>query len=90
MTNAKRKQRYNRGTDWSKITNAKLNEILAHPHTQGIDGVDYAPFREELLSEQYRRQNAQGELEIKRLLKEQAEYDKYLREQSKRSKAQKG
>ena len=71
-----RSKRHKRGTDWSKVTDAKLSEILSHPHTQGTDGVDYAPFLEELLSEQYRRYNArslealnQFNLDQKKLLK---------------------
>jgi hypothetical protein len=74
MSNAKR---YNRGTDWSKITDHKLSEILANPHTQGTDGVDYAPYLEELLSEQYRRYEARSLEALKRweiLLKQEQKH----------------
>jgi len=75
MSNAKR---YNRGTNWTKLTDAKLSEILAHPHTQGIDGVDYGPYRDELLSEQYRRFQVRSLEALKQFDRDHKEYFKHL------------
>lgn len=57
---------YNRGSNWSKMTTSKLQEILNHPHTQGADGKDYAPFLCELQNELWRRQAIEDEQNIKR------------------------
>lgn len=78
MTNTKRNQRHKRGTDWTKLTDTKLSEILSHPYTQGSDGVDYAPFLEELLSEQYKRYAARSLEALKRFEIEQKEHFKHL------------
>lgn len=59
------KKLYNRGQDWSKVTTAKLIELLSNPHTIGVDGKDYGPYHDELQSELWKRQTVQTEKEIK-------------------------
>lgn len=75
MTNAKR---HNRGTNWKKITDYKLSEILNSHHTIGVDGVDYAPYLEELLSEHYRRLEARSLEALKQFEQDQKIYTKHL------------
>lgn len=75
MTNAKR---HKRGTNWTKITDYKLSEILAHPHTQGSDGIDYAPYLEELQDEHYKRLNARSVEALRQFELEQKAHLKYL------------
>ena len=59
------KKLYGRGNDWSKMNTCKLTEILNHPYCQGSDGKDYAPYKEELQSEYWRRMSVQDEKNIK-------------------------
>lgn len=82
----KRNQRHKRGTDWSKITDQKLSEILSHPHCQGTDGVDYEPYIDELLSEQYKRQNARSMEAQHRMEQEHKQYLRHLNESNKSKK----
>lgn len=65
-------KRYNRGTNWTKITDYNLSEIINHPFHLGSDGVDYAPYLEELLSEYWRRQEARSLAALKRFEIEQS------------------
>lgn len=64
----------------------KLKEILAHHHTQGVDGADYEPVREELEIELWERQNAETERLIKQHEQAQKEHFKYMAQSHKRSK----
>lgn len=73
------KKLYGRGSNWTKMTTTKLNEILNHPHCIGSDGKDYFPYKEELQSELWRRQAYEGEIEIKRI---ELNFKKLLKEKS--------
>lgn len=71
-------KRHKRDTNWSKLTDSKLSEILDSHHTTGTDGMDYAPYLDELLSEQYRRWSAQSLNELKQFEQDQKQRFKQL------------
>lgn len=86
MSNTKRNTRHKRGTDWSKLTDHKLTEILSNPNTQGYKGVDYGPYLEELQTEQYRRYEARSVEALKRFEIDQKQLTKHLSTQKSASK----
>ena len=75
--------RHKRGTDWSKVNTSRLEDIVNHPHHQGIDGVDYAPYIEELNNELWKRYASQALASQKRMEIEAKQYERHLIEAAK-------
>jgi hypothetical protein len=63
----------------NSIPTWKLKEILTHPHTQGIDGADYGPVKEELEQELWQR----AERDLERMLHQYEQQQKaYIKHQA--------
>lgn len=72
------RSRHDRGTDWTKMPNARLHSILNDPFTRGSDGLDYAPYREELEIELWRRQARDADELLKQYERDQRDYQKHI------------
>lgn len=71
-------KRSDRSTNWSKMRTDHLTSILDDPYTRGNDGQDYAPYKEELEAELWRRVSDHAEKSIEQHNKEQKRHQKYL------------
>ena len=83
---SKPNKRHKRGTDWSKLTDSKLVEIINNPNTQGYKGVDYGPYIEELKLEYYKRCEDRSAEAQHRFEQDQKQYLRHLNDINKSKK----
>lgn len=77
MTKNKAHGRTDRGTNWQKMTTKDITSILNDSYTRGSDGQDYAPYREELEQELWRRQAREIETTLANMEREAKAYHKH-------------